>query len=354
MIVDTRQFARTFAEARARFLAAAAGAGATISEYRHPLLGPDGEVLATDVARIGARAAEHLLVLITGVHGVEHFVGSACVSEWLEGEGPGSLPENMAMVIIHAINPWGAAYSRRYTEDNVDLARNFSAPGEELPAHKAYEAIHEELTALSPAAIPGFLDRLFSRLGEREAIRALMSGQYRHADGFSFGGRSPVWSHQTIESILRREAGDAKSVCLVEYHSGLGPWGFGMVVTMQSGDDLDRVQRFFGPEIVAPRVDEGLHGASGHTSDGYMRFLAGKTVTSIVLEFGTYPPQRSLPVLLEDHWLNRQRNPDRNEVKRIRTANLEMHCPASPAWEEQVLTRSRQIITQAILGLSSS
>ena len=47
-------FAPSYAEARAKFLAAAEAAGLAVQSHRHPLLGRDGEVLAMDVARDGA------------------------------------------------------------------------------------------------------------------------------------------------------------------------------------------------------------------------------------------------------------------------------------------------------------
>lgn len=354
MRVSLAPFARTFAASRDRFRSAAERAGGLLETFDHPLKGPNGESLACDTARFGPGSAQRLLVLVTGVHGVEHYVGSACVIDWIECSGSQKLPEETAVLVVHAINPWGAAWCRRYTEDNVDLARNFGAPGVSPPAHQAYEDIHPALSAIQPGSAPAFLDTLFARLGDRDAVDALMAGQYSHADGFSFGGTQPCWSHRTIETILATHARNARSVCLVEFHSGLGDWGTAMPVTMQVGPDLERVVRFFGDAVIAPRAMHELHSAPGHTTDGYLRLLAGKEVTSIVIETGTYPPRQSLEVMLEDHWLHRQTNPDPAVAKRIREANLEMHCPSDPAWEELAIQGSIRIIAQALEGLSAA
>ena len=68
-------FSPTYAEARKRFLAAA---GANLAgSYPHPLKGPDGGDLATDVARLGPTDARRVLVLESGTHGAEGFCGSA-------------------------------------------------------------------------------------------------------------------------------------------------------------------------------------------------------------------------------------------------------------------------------------
>lgn len=354
MSVSVAPFARTFPASRERFRAAAERAGGVLESFDHPLRGPDGEVLACDTARFGAGDAPRLLVLVTGVHGVEHYFGSAGVTDWIERGGAQQLPEDTAVLAIHAINPWGAAWCRRYTEDNVDLARNFGEPGATPPIHQAYEEIHPELCAIKPNTAPAFLDALFARFGERDAIEALMSGQYSHADGFSFGGTKPCWSHRNIASILAAQTKHAQTVCLVEFHSGLGDWGVAMPVTMQVGDDLERVIRYFGEAVIAPRAMRELHSAPGHTTDGYLRFLAGKEVTSIVIETGTYPPRQSLEVMLEDHWLHRQADPDPEVARRIREANLEMHCPGDPGWEEMALQGSARVIAQALEGLATA
>ena len=47
---STQSYAVSFSVMRERFRRAAQRAGADLSEYLHPLHGPDGEVLATDVA----------------------------------------------------------------------------------------------------------------------------------------------------------------------------------------------------------------------------------------------------------------------------------------------------------------
>ena len=69
-------FSREYADARAKFLAAASDAKAGLETILHPERGPDGGDLATDVAWFGPREAASVLVLISGTHGVEGFCGS--------------------------------------------------------------------------------------------------------------------------------------------------------------------------------------------------------------------------------------------------------------------------------------
>jgi hypothetical protein len=69
------QLAQDYTEARGRFLDAARGAGAQLVEHAHPLTGPGGEALATDVAVIGRPEAPTRMLVFSGTHGVVGFAG---------------------------------------------------------------------------------------------------------------------------------------------------------------------------------------------------------------------------------------------------------------------------------------
>src|SRR5690606_39367139 len=43
----------------------------------------------------------------------------------LETDAFAALPEDTAVLLIHAINPYGFSHIRRVNEDNIDLNRNF-------------------------------------------------------------------------------------------------------------------------------------------------------------------------------------------------------------------------------------
>ena len=70
-------FAADYQSARRRFLSASERAGAQLEHIKHPVRGPHGEPLYTDVALVGNLQPKQLLVLISGTHGVEGFAGYA-------------------------------------------------------------------------------------------------------------------------------------------------------------------------------------------------------------------------------------------------------------------------------------
>src|SRR6056297_283173 len=110
--VDTGLFAREWAGARERFLSACdAYPGIVTRALDCPATGPRGEALYTDVAWLGDPRAGHVLLVMSGTHGVEGFAGSAVQAAFLRALPP--LPQNTAILMVHLLNPWGAAWRRR-------------------------------------------------------------------------------------------------------------------------------------------------------------------------------------------------------------------------------------------------
>lgn len=355
-------FAEDYFAARDKFRAACRLHGTAVHSYAHPELDATGAALSTEVAWFGPREASRLLVLVSGVHGVEALPGSACQTGLVASGALNRLPADTAVLMVHVINCWGAVHLRRNTDGNVDLCRNFLDFGQPLPTRPEYEAIHAavncpERTGPQRDAARAEIAAFAHRHGMEAYIQALMGGQYRHADGFSFGGTEPVWAHRTLAAILAERAQGARRVCVVEYHTGLGPWAYGTAVTMHTAADCARARQWFGPWLVAPNERDKAapahsHRVHGHTTEGYLRELPRAEVTAIVLEYGTYPPQESLPVMLDDHWLAVHGDEASAEGREIRQRMLRLHYPQDPDWRQAVWERSNQVVAQAMRGLS--
>src|SRR5262249_21666791 len=134
-------FSQTYAEARQKFLAAAHAAGLQVGSHDHPSRGRDGEPLAMDVVRLGPVDAAGLLVISSACHGVEGFCGSG-VQVSLLGDAPfidAVERSGSAVLLIHALNPYGFSWWRRTTQENVDLNRNFCDFSQPLPMNTAYD-----------------------------------------------------------------------------------------------------------------------------------------------------------------------------------------------------------------------
>jgi len=351
-------FSADFGAATDRFRAACRAAGATTTSLSHPLPGPAGEALTTDIARVGPASAARLLVLLSGVHGPELLCGSACQAGLLESGALAALPEDTAVLLVHAINPWGTAYGRRVTEDNVDLCRNFMDFDQALPGNDGYEDIHR---AFAPGgevsnaqdAMRMLLDYQHQH-GLPALMAALMAGQYVHPDGFSYGGREATWSNRTLTQLLQEHGAGAAHVVALDFHSGLGPYGYGTAVAMHTGAALERVRRHFGHWVEAPRQAAAespgeFYGVEGHCADGFVRALPQAEVELVTIEFGTHPVPRNLQALIDDHWLHI--GGVSGDRERLAREMLATHYPDDPEWRYAVWTRATQAVRQALTCL---
>src|SRR5262249_14433246 len=113
----------------------------------NPNRGPDGGDLTTDTAWFGPRNAERVLVMVSGTHGAEGFCGSGAQVDWLRRGEAAELPAGLAVLLGHAVNPYGCAWRRRVTEENVALNRNWIDFAEPVPENPGYDE-------LASAAVP--------------------------------------------------------------------------------------------------------------------------------------------------------------------------------------------------------
>jgi len=353
-------FSANFEEARAKFKAAAADAGARLDAVAHPEPGPRGEALSTEVAWLGPADATRVLVMISGTHGVEGFCGAGAQVDWLRRGEAARLPAGFGVLMIHAINPYGFAWLRRVTHENVDLNRNwidFSAPA---PANPGYDelsdaAVPTAWTADAQASSARVLGAYLAANGPPALQQALSGGQYRHAKGIFYGGEGPTWSRRTQTAIFADFLGQAAKVGIIDYHTGLGPWGFGeRIVTDAPGSaGFARAQAWYGQAVTSPTG--GTSTSAAITGDGLEaapRLLAHAEVTGMAIEVGTLSLMEVLLALRADAWLHAYGDPASPHAAPIKAQIRAAFYGDADDWKGMVAGQSLLAIRQAIAGLA--
>jgi hypothetical protein len=357
-----RYFANDYPEARRRFLDAAQAAGATLERYRNPQRGPAGEDLVADTAWLGPRAAERVLVTISGTHGVEGFCGSGVQVGWFESGLVREMPDGLALLQIHAINPYGFAWLRRVTEDNVDLNRNFIDHTRPYPLNEGYEALHE---ALCPpewndsviAETRKALEAYLEAHGARGLQAAISAGQYRHADGIFYGGNAQTWAHDTQLAILKETLGAARKVAVIDYHTGLGPRGHGERICCHRPETADyaRAEAWYAGDVTSPYLGSSssveLHGVN---LLGIEAALPEVEVTGIALEYGTIPTEQVKLALRADNWLHVHGDPASKRGRAIKDQIREAFYQDVDDWKDAVWERAVETQRMALKGLAES
>lgn len=353
-------FSADYRQARARFLDACRQGGLAVQSLGHVLRGPMGEALALDAARFGPAEAERWLVVFSATHGTEGSFGSAAQLDFVL-RAP-ALPQGIAVLLVHGLNPWGFAWGRRTTEDNVDLNRNWIDFARPRPANADYDGL---APALEPAALDAAslaaCDRVLADFqtarGPAALQAALSRGQYDHADGLFFGGFGPCWSRRRLGEALRRHLGPARQVAVIDCHTGLGTYGAAEIITMAepATPEHARARAWWG-NLVKSTADGGSLSAAltGTLDDGVKALLGPVELTFVALEVGTSPLAAVLETLREDGWLHRRGRLDSAEGVRIKAAVRRHFTPDDPAWQAAVLGHAARAIDGALAGLAAS
>lgn len=355
-------FSSDYTEARRKFLEACGAAGAEIEYHRNPNRGPANEELFTDVAWIGSEDAQSVLVTISGTHGAEGFCGSGVQVGWLRTGLYKEMPADTALLQIHAINPHGFAWIRRVTEDNVDLNRNFVDHGKPYPDNPGYRDIAEVLCPREwndavIAETEGQLEAYAAEHGAHALQRAVSGGQYSHPDGLFFGGRKETWSRQTLLDVLARWAGKARQVAIVDYHTGLGPRGYGERICAHSADSpaVRRAEDWYEGDMTCPSL--GTSSAcelNGVNLQGMELALSNSSVTGIALEYGTIPTPQVRRALRADNWLHLYGELESSKGRAIKTQIRDAFYQDADDWKEMVWERGIETQRLALRGMADS
>lgn len=357
-----RYFAEDYRHAREGFLAACATVGVEARPYANPSQGPHGEALATDVAWVGPEDAPRVVTIVSATHGVEGFPGSAAQADWIENAGAASLPDGVAVCVVHAINPYGFAWQRRVTEEGVDLNRNFVDFSQPLPQNPGYEELAEalvppDLEEDTLLAADARIEAYRANHGDRGLMVARSGGQYVEPGGVFYGGDRPTWSRRTLERIVAdHRLAEREVVAVVDFHTGLGPFGYGEPICAHTVDtvNVERAYRWYGRSVTQPALGTSASVEKTGLAEYGWEAMLGERVTFVAVEYGTFPPPGGLRVLRADHWLHNNRNVewDDPQVCAIKS-DIRLHfAPRTIDWQEMILFRARQILRQATAGVS--
>jgi hypothetical protein len=353
----SQHFSADYAEARRKFRDAATKAGASLTHYANPTKGPAGEDLTTDVARIGPENAARILMTISATHGAEGFCGSGIQVASFAGGLARELPAETALVVVHAINPHGFSWIRRVTEENVDLNRNFVDHGKPLPRNDGYDELADAICPREwgDAAAAARLAAFAKQHGAAALQKAVSGGQYRHKDGVFYGGTAPVWAQQALFRIIAEHMAGARHVGLIDYHTGLGPYGYGEQIVLHPGASqaYRRAEEWFG-KITNPSLGnstsaelhgDNLQGLAGHFA------AKGVEFTGMALEYGTLSLKEVLDAVRADNWLHHRGDLGSARGHALKAQMRDAFYCDKDDWKEMLVEQAMRAQRGALKGL---
>ena len=357
----SKHFSQSYAEAREKFVAAAEAAKLDLQSHIHPMLGREGEPLAMDVVRDGPKDARALLLISSACHGVEGYCGSGVQTLLLHDTAwrEAVRAAGVAVLYIHALNPYGFSWWRRTTHENVDLNRNFHDFNQPLPANPGYD---ELAAALVPATWPpsaeadAVMQRFLQAHGAAALQAAISGGQYDHPQGLFYGGRNPTWSHVTLRHVLREHATRCTRLGWIDLHTGLGPSGVGERIFACRDDDaaLQRARAWWGEQVTS--IYDGSSSSvklRGLMWEVAYEECAQAEYTGMALEFGTLPIMEMMTALRADQWAEMHPEAPAAQLATIKRQTRDAFYTDTNEWKKRIAEQALGAALGAARGLAA-
>lgn len=313
---------------------------------------------------------ENLIVLTTGVHGMEGYIGSVMLDVFFEEIYPTIDTDTTGILIVANVNPYGMKYMRRYNENNVDLNRNFILDWEnfDLASNKDYPEVKEFLqpegkigNALWHEA--GFYLSLVKQVivnGADKVSDALLTGQYEYPNGVYYGGKGDEKSTTYLKGVFNDCLdGEYNNIVHIDIHSGYGP-RYNMVVFNSVYDKMTEAEtkKAFGYDYIIAYDSESFYATTGDTTDYFYRLAesknSDKNLFSTCFEFGTIGDSFVDSILSLKYTVDENRHhwyPSENKVASevVRENYNELFYPTETQWREKTVADFK-IATEGVLN----
>ncbi len=350
-------FSPDYARARQRFRKAISHLGWNVESHPIDVEGPNGEELSVDVAVSPSANASRAVVVTSGLHGIEGFFGSAVQIDFLEryAKQPDA---QVRLVFIHALNPYGFAWLRRFDSSGVDPNRNFLLPGEAFEGSPAGYAQFDRL--LNPKRPPSprefFTLRALmtvARHGMPKLKQAIATGQYDYPSGLFFGGHKPSPTQTILADHLQRWLADCSQVLHLDFHTGLGGTGaWKLLIDYNASESQQRkLSELYGLNSWEFSNAQGVaYKTRGSLGPWVTTQNLHRDYIYCCAEFGTYKPIAVLGGLRAENQAHHWGKPDDPSTYQAKETLKELFCPASETWRKQVIAESRSLIERAVMG----
>ena len=300
----------------------------------------------------------NLIVLTTGVHGMEGYIGATMLDVFFQDVYPTLDPADTGVLVVANVNPYGMKYFRRYNENNVDLNRNFILDWDsfDLASNTEYPKVD---TFLGPTGKIGnglwhevgfylSLAKTAVTEGADTVSDALLTGQYEYPQGVYYGGNGDEVSTVYLKDVFNQCLdSDYENIVHIDIHSGYGP-RYNMVIFNSVYETMNEKesQEAFGYDYVIAYDSESFYATTGDTTDFFYRLAEQKQAEaelySTCFEFGTIGDEFFDTILSLKYTIDENRNhwyPTDNKLTEqiIHENYMELYYPTETAWREKTV-----------------
>jgi len=311
---------------------------------------------------------EKLLVINSGLHGIEGYTGSAIQSFFIQNHLQ-NIPSSMGVLLIHGINAYGFKYHRKVTENNIDLNRNCVISKEDFNTeNKGYGEITDLIMPQKPVDFSDMDNQLFffrSMLNVAEKTmpvikQATLQGQYEYRNGFYYGGKEYEPQIKSLQPLLTQIFTEYPVVLNIDLHTGYGERG-NMHLFINKPEDttvLHAVETIFEGEKFDWGCTENFYTIKGCYVEWANNLAPSSLCIPMALEFGTLNSQdimgsvKSLQAMVAENQGKHNGYKTKDDEQQAKYMFNELYYPSSNVWRTQVISQADSIFTKIITNLS--
>ncbi len=316
------------------------------------------------------KGRKRLLVLSSGVHGVEGFVGSAIQRMFIDDFITADLLDSMGVLIIHGMNPFGFKHHRRVTENNIDLNRNCDTD-EALYATKngGYSEVYSLINPKGPVDTSAFGNRFFHikaisniiKASMRTLRQAILQGQYEYPEGVYFGGKQAEAQVKLVSKELGRILRQYPLVLNIDLHTGYGERGVLHLFPnpIEDKNIKAKVENVFKGFSIDWGDTGSFYTTTGDFSTFLGKLISESTYLPMTFEYGTMNSNttlgaiKSLHVTILENQGHHFGYASKADEVRVKSNFLEMYYPTSPSWRMKVMQDTRKVMKNALENFKS-
>jgi hypothetical protein len=310
---------------------------------------------------------KQLFILSSGVHGIEGYVGSAVQKMFMnELIGENDL-DNMGLLLIHGINPYGFKYKRRVTENNVDLNRNSSLDKLLFESvNQGYRDLDKWLNQKKEINLSS-ISHFFFQLSAIQKIieysmdtlrQATLQGQYQYERGVFFGGNALEPSIEAVTPLIQQTAEPYDMVFSIDLHTGYGANGTMHLfpAPLEDGEKKIKTENIFAGFHIDWGDSDNFYIVTGDFTTYIGSIIPEKYYLTMTFEFGTMDTESTMGsikalnnMLIENQGVQNGYASQKDEIE-VKSRYLESYYPSSEAWRSKAINDAREMLIQAVVN----
>ncbi|AHW61947.1 Protein of unknown function [Draconibacterium orientale] len=318
--------------------------------------------LTIDFCYIQAKdTTEKLVMICSGTHGIEGFVGSAVQQQLMAEFFKPELFRNTGVLLVHGLNAWGFKNQRRFSENNVDLNRNYSTdPSLFQTKNDGFVALYDMLTPKGKLNMNSLGNKFFlitavkqiARKGMPALLQAFAQGQYEFQEGIYFGGYAFEQQVAIMSEVLNDIAEPYSTLLNLDLHTGFGERG-ALHLFPNPIDDLElkaKTEAVFEGYQIDWGDSENFYTVHGQFVEYIGDLFPDKTSIPMLMEFGTLNTGSTIGAvksahisIAENQGAHYGYKSEADSLKAL-AAYYEMFYPPSEKWRSNALAVSQEMM----------